>query len=75
MRSYKKVPPSLYHPRTRTRRYKPVENRGDPSTYPVIPLCPVPACSKPLVRRDGFIVCPTDPEHFTQKVMFKEVKP
>ena len=80
MRSYKKVPPSLYHPRTRKGkggiwRYKAVENRSDPSTYPVIPLCPVPACSKPLVRRDGFIVCPADPEHFTQKVMFKEVKP
>jgi len=51
-----------------------VENRSDPSTYPVIPLCPVPSCSKPLVRRNGLIVCPAEPEHFTQKVIKREVK-
>jgi hypothetical protein len=64
------------HQRTRGRgsRYKPVENRSDPSTYPVIPLCSVASCGKPLVRRDGFIVCPADPSHFTQKVIIKELK-
>jgi hypothetical protein len=75
VRNYKKVPPSLYHSRTRCGFYKPVENHSDPSAYPVIPLCPVPACSRPLVRRDGLIVCPTDPEHFMQEVIQKEVKP
>ena len=64
------------HPRTRKGgggicRYKPVENRSDPSTYPVIPLCPVPACSQPLVRRDGLIVCSADPRHYTQEVIRK----
>lgn len=58
------------HPRTRGKGvYKAVQNHSDPSTYPVIPLCRVASCSQPLVRRDGFIVCPTDPEHFTQKVI------
>jgi len=75
MKSYKEVPPSLYHPRTRKGVYKAVENRSDPSTYPVIPLCPVPACSQPLVRRNGLIVCPANPWHYTQKVVFREVKP
>lgn len=65
-----KVPPSLYHPRTRKGeggvcRYKAVENHSDPSTYPVIPLCPVAACSQPLVRRDGLIVCSANPWHYT----------
>lgn len=56
-----------HHQRTRGRgsRYKPVENRSDPSTYPVIPLCPVASCSKPLVRRDGLIVCSANPWHYT----------
>ena len=60
-----------HHRRTRKGVYKAVENRSDPSTYPVIPLCPVAACSHPLVRRDGFIVCSADPWHFTQEVIQK----
>ena len=53
------------------RRYKPVENHSDPSTYPVIPLCPVATCGQPLVRRNGLIVCSADPWHYTQEVIQK----
>ena len=56
-----------YHPRKRQRRYKPVENPHQ-GPYGVIYLCPIPACSQPLVRRDGKIVCSANPWHYTQEV-------
>lgn len=59
-----------YHPRTRTRRYKPVGNPHS-GPYRLIHLCPVAACAQPLVRRDGFIVCSADPWHYTQEVIQK----
>jgi hypothetical protein len=52
-------------PRVKKWVNEPMDNR------PIVYLCPVPACSKPLVRRDSRIVCSGDPWHYTQEVIQK----
>jgi len=42
-----------------------------PGPYRKLYLCPVANCGAALSRRNGFIVCPIDPEHFTQEVIWK----
>jgi hypothetical protein len=37
-----------------------------PGPYRIIYLCPVAHCGQPLQRRNGAIVCPIDPEHYTE---------